>query len=243
MVNAKETIVDEVREALLLCANEQTRMASERFFKEGEKAQVYGIKSAEVRKIAKLSFARIKDQSKAEILQYCEALWQSGYLEEAVVACVWTEALKKKITVDDFPLFERWVAHYVNNWAACDTLCNHTVGDLVWAYPEKLADLKRWAKSENRWVKRAAAVTLIVPAKKGFFLPDVFEIADILLLDADHMVQKGYGWLLKVASQAHLEEVFNYVLSKKAVMPRTALRYAIEKMPPAYKKEAMEKEL
>ena len=45
------------------------------------------------------------------------------------------------------------------------------------------------------------------------------------------MVQKGYGWMLKAASQTHQEEVFNYVISKKATMPRTSLRYAIEKMP------------
>ena len=71
------------------------------------------------------------------------------------------------------------------------------------------------------------------------FLGDIFEIADLLLLDQDHMVQKGYGWMLKVASQAHEKEVFEFVLSKKAVMPRTALRYAIEKMPPHLRTQAM----
>lgn len=69
----------------------------------------------------------------------------------------------------------------------------------------------------------------------------MFEIADILLLDRDDMVQKGYGWMLKAASESHQTEVFNYVLSKKAVMPRTALRYAIEKMPKELKAEAMKK--
>jgi 3-methyladenine DNA glycosylase AlkD len=55
------------------------------------------------------------------------------------------------------------------------------------------------------------------------------------------MVQKGYGWMLKAASQAHQHTVFEYVMSKKAVMPRTALRYAIEKMPDDLKKMAMQK--
>lgn len=55
------------------------------------------------------------------------------------------------------------------------------------------------------------------------------------------MVQKGYGWLLKVASQVHEKEVFAYVLKNKKVMPRTALRYAIEKMPKALREKAMEK--
>jgi len=90
-------------------------------------------------------------------------------------------------------------------------------------------------------VKRAAAVSLIVPAKKGQFLKDVFEISDLLLLDEDDLVQKGYGWLLKVASHLHQKEVFDYVMKNKENMPRTALRYAIEKMPQSLRKEAMKR--
>ena len=73
------------------------------------------------------------------------------------------------------------------------------------------------------------------------FLKEIFEIADILLSDKDDMVQKGYGWMLKAASQAHLDEVFQYVISKKTTMPRTSLRYAIEKMPAELKTIAMKK--
>jgi len=108
-------------------------------------------------------------------------------------------------------------------------------------YPQYLLELKKWAKSKNRWVRRAAAVTLIVPAKNGQFLKDIFEIADILFLDSDDLVQKGYGWMLKVASQAHQDEVFDYVIRHKDKMPRTALRYAIEKMPKELKQKAMAK--
>ena len=108
-------------------------------------------------------------------------------------------------------------------------------------YPEFLSRLKKFAKSENRWTKRAAAVSLIIPARRGKFLKEILEIADIILLDKDDMVQKGYGWLLKVASQTYQKEVFDYVMKNKNVMPRTALRYAIEKMPKELKVRAMEK--
>jgi 3-methyladenine DNA glycosylase AlkD len=108
-------------------------------------------------------------------------------------------------------------------------------------YPGFLSGLKIFAKSENRWMRRAAAVTLIIPARKGKFLKDIFEIADILLLDKDDLVQKGYGWMLKAASQAHLQEVYHYVIKNKKVMPRTSLRYAIEKMPKEMKEVAMQK--
>jgi 3-methyladenine DNA glycosylase AlkD len=232
-------VIAKIREALVAAADDKTRKQSEYFFK--EPITVYGVKSATVQKISKELFAEVKDKPKAEILAACEKLWQSGYMEESFVSCVWSEKLGKKLDPADFEILERWIKNYVNNWASCDTLCNHTVGDFVMMYPEFISKLKEFARSENRWVKRAAAVSLIVPARKGLFLNDIFEIADILLLDKDDLVQKGYGWMLKSASQAHQQEVFEYVMRKKPVMPRTALRYAIEKMPEVLKKQAMQK--
>jgi 3-methyladenine DNA glycosylase AlkD len=90
-------------------------------------------------------------------------------------------------------------------------------------------------------MKRASAVTLILPARKGLFLDDIFEIANILLEDGDDMVQKGYGWMLKEASRKHQREIFSYVMKNRPVMPRTALRYAIEKMPDSMRKRALVK--
>jgi 3-methyladenine DNA glycosylase AlkD len=108
-------------------------------------------------------------------------------------------------------------------------------------YPESISILKKWAVSKNRWMRRASAVTLIIPARHGLFLSDIFEIADILLNDSDDLVQKGYGWMLKAASQAHVNEVFRFVIERKSFMPRTALRYAIEKMSDMQKSEAKRK--
>jgi 3-methyladenine DNA glycosylase AlkD len=63
-----------------------------------------------------------------------------------------------------------------------------------------------------------------------------------LLIDGDNMVQKGYGWLLKEESRKHQKAVFDYVVKNRSVMPRTALRYAIELMPKELKAEAMKKD-
>ena len=73
-------------------------------------------------------------------------------------------------------------------------------------------------------------------------MQDAFEICDVLLVDGDEMVQKGYGWLLKEESRVHQREVFDYVVKNKSVMPRTALRYAIELMPKELKAAAMKKD-
>ncbi len=233
-------ILDRIREELQQEADEKTRQSGLRFFK--EPVRLYGIKSAAVETLGKRYLKELHGRSKVEILQLCEELWQSGYMEESFIACMWAYSRRKEFTPEDFPLFERWVDAYVSNWAACDTLCNHTIGTFIQSYPAHLADLKRWARSPNRWMRRAAAVSLIIPARQGDFLPEIFELADILLMDEDDMVRKGYGWMLKAASQAHQQEVFEFVMARKAVMPRTSLRYAIEKMPKALKEQAMARE-
>ena len=239
IINIMSTIIENIRKELINNADEKTRISGERYFKEPVK--LHGLKSAVTERIGKEYFVQIKGKPKEEIFGLCEELWQSGFLEEAGIACNLSYYIRKKYEPGDLSIFEKWVDNYVNNWAACDTLCNHSVGALIEMYPEKITDLKKWAKSTGRWMKRASAVSLIVPARKGLFLEDIFEIADILLTDRDDMVQKGYGWMLKASSQAHQKEVFDYVIRNKAVMPRTSLRYAIEKMPEELKALAMSK--
>jgi 3-methyladenine DNA glycosylase AlkD len=232
-------IIEQIRNELIARADEKTRISSRTFFK--EEIRPYGVKSPIVHQISKELFKLMDGAGKSEIFALCETLWQSGYFEESIVACNWSYAVRRQFEPADFIVFERWIRLYVSNWASCDTLCNHTVGAFVERFPEFLSNLKTLAHSENRWERRAAAVSLIIPARKGKFLEDIFEIADILLMDKDDLVQKGYGWMLKAASQAHLIPVYDYVICNKAVMPRTALRYAIEKMPPELKAEAMKK--
>lgn len=234
-------IIKEVRQALQEASDKHTLSLSNHFFKESERALVWGVRMPVVSKIAKTYYQEVKELPKADIFALCEAMWQSGYLEEAVVACEWTYALRKQYEAEDFEVFERWVDKYVDNWAACDTLCNHTIGTIIEMYPVHIRQLKQWGVSDNRWMRRAATVTLIIPARKGLFLIDIFEIAYILLKDTDDMVRKGYGWMLKAASEAHQMAVFDFVMRHKAEMPRTALRYAIEKMPEVMRKEAMKK--
>ena len=230
-------IIENLRQELIRNADEKIKQSGERFFK--EEVKIYGIRSALVSQIGKDHYKAITEKNKSQIFSLCEDLWESGIMEESFVACNWSYYVHKNYKPADFETFDRWVNNYVGNWASCDTLCNHSVGTLVEMYPPLLSKLKGWARSQNRWVKRAAAVSLIVPARKGIFLEDIFEIADILHSDSDDMVQKGYGWMLKEASKAHQKEIFTYVMNHKATMPRTALRYAIEKMPKSLKGRAM----
>lgn len=232
-------ILKALRSELIANSSEERRVSAKRFFR--EEINPYGMKSADVTRIGKEYFKTLKGSSKADIFALCEELWKSGFLEETFIACQWSYNIHRQYTPDDFSLFERWIDRYINNWASCDTFCNHTVGEFVMMYPSFLPDLKLWAASSDRWMRRASAVSLIIPARKGMFSDHILETADILLTDKDDMVQKGYGWMLKAASQAHQDLIFGYVMSKRDVMPRTALRYAIEKMPQEMKKKAMER--
>ncbi|MGD0330013.1 MAG: DNA alkylation repair protein [Nitrososphaeria archaeon] len=232
------SVIQNIRKELMENVDTKTKGSFQRFFR--EEAKYYGVKTGTVGRIAKKYWKEIKDMDKEEIFRLCEELYSSDYTEAFVVS-FWGMNFKPFLEPEDLTIFEGWVKKYVNNWAKCDGLCNHTVGDLIAKYPDKVDELKRWAKSDNRWLKRASAVSLIVPAKKGEFLKEAFEISDILLKDDDDMVQKGYGWLLKEESRTHQKDVFDYIVEKRDKMPRTALRYAIELMPKNLKAKAMEK--
>jgi 3-methyladenine DNA glycosylase AlkD len=233
-------LIERVREELKASADEKTKKTFQRFFK--EEVTYYGVKTGTVGKIAKKYWNEVKSLGKKEIFSLCEELYRSNYTEEAFVAAFWLPNLVEKLEPCDLAVFKGWIEKYINNWAKCDGFCNHTIGDFIEKYPACLSEVKSWAKSENRWLRRAAAVSLIVPAKKGKFLQDAFEISDRLLHDEDDMVQKGYGWLLKEESRKHQKEVLDYVVKNRKTMPRTALRYAVELMPKELKAEAMRRE-
>jgi 3-methyladenine DNA glycosylase AlkD len=232
-------VISEIRKELIQQADEKTKTSYHRFFKED--VTFYGVGNALVNKIAAKYYPQVKDLGKKEVFRLCEEFLKSNYSEEAFIVCDWSYRLRKTYESDDFYILESWLKKYINNWAKCDTLCNHTIGSFIEKYPQYLQNLKSWANSNNRWLRRAAAVTLIIPAKQGKFLKDILDITDILLMDTDDLVQKGYGWLLKNASVKHLNEIFDYVMKNKKIMPRTTLRYAIEKMPPELKQKAMAK--
>jgi len=228
-----------LRQELKKLSTPHVQESAHRFFKEPVK--FYGVSSPIVQKIAKEKFQEIKNLDKRTLFWLCEELFKSDYSEEAFIACHRSYAMRKQYQPEDFIIFTWWIQKYINNRAKCDTFCNHTVGEFIQQYPQYVSELKKRTKSSNRRVKRAAAVTFIVPAKQGKFLDDIFQIADALLLDTDDMVQKWYGWMLKAASQSHEKKVFAYVMKHKKNMPRTALRYAIEKMPKSLKIEAMKR--
>jgi len=239
MADFSTLIIKQIKQELIKNIDPVYRDGERRFFK--EKIKNFGVRLPRRRKITAKFWPEVKKLPKKELFALTELMFCSGYNELATIASSWLN--KIKFTPDDFKIFSRWVNKYFDNWAKIDDFCTHILGRLINQYPQLLPQLFLWTKSRNRWVKRAAAVTLIHPfGKEKKYLAQILKTAEMLLTDTDDMVQKGYGWMLKEASKHNQKEVFNFVMKHKAKMPRTALRYAIEKLPEKLKKKAMAKD-
>jgi 3-methyladenine DNA glycosylase AlkD len=142
------SIIKKIITELIRNADEKTRIQGEKFSK--EKIKIHGLKSAQVREISKTYYKQLSDKAKSTVFALCEELWKTGFIEETGIACMWSYNVRKQYVSEDFKVFERWVNNYVTNWAACDALCNHTVGTFIEMYPSFLSGLKKWARSKNR---------------------------------------------------------------------------------------------
>jgi 3-methyladenine DNA glycosylase AlkD len=212
----------------------------QRFHKEKLKDPM-GLKTPVLRNISNHEFREVRQLSGQKVLAICDDLLASGKRYMRFFAFEWATKVRGDYLKRDFKRFESWLKEYVRDWGSCDHLCGGPIGNLLLKFPDLAPKRRPWIRSQNRWLRRAAAVSLILPVRNRILLCDVFNTADLLLMDGDDMVQKGYGWMLKEAGNVYPDEVFAYVLKHKDVMPRTALRYAIEKYPPTKRKQAMKR--
>jgi len=233
-----QKIIKNIYQELASQVDKEYYKISKAFFK--EKIDILGVRTPIVRKISSKYYPEIKNLEKKEVWNICEKLL---VLEDEfkMIAFDWAFRQKKFLTEKDFPVLEKWCKKHVSNWSTCDDFCTHALGFLIFKFEKLAAQTGEWAYSKNRWLRRASAVVLIYSLRRDKYLNKAFQIADILLEDPDDLVQKGYGWMLKEAAKTQEKKIFEYVIKNKHKMQRTALRYAIEKMPIKFKKEAMQK--
>ena len=129
---------------------------------------------------------------------------------------------------------------YVRSWGDCDDFCTHAFGELLRGRKAPFPLVLTWTLDVDFWVRRASAVVLIPSIRRGEMdgLQPLL-IADALLRDEHALVQKGYGWMLKCYSEVQPEIVRQYLIDRRAAMPRTAFRYALEKFAPATRAQLM----
>ena len=235
-----DRLFSEIQKELDLKADKQYREKIRDHFKM-DVSNFLGVRIPLVRKIGNKYFKDIRHLDIDQVFEFCDLLLETKIYEHKVIAFQWSFKYKNNYQEKHFKIFERWLKNYVDDWSDCDDLCTHSLGYFIYTYPKFIPKVIKWAASKNRWLRRASAVSLIYSLREGKHLDSAFEVASKLLLDPDDLVQKGYGWMLKEGTRNYQQEVFEFVMEHKDRMPRTALRYAIEKLPASYKKQAMNK--
>lgn len=207
-----------------------------------DKSKISGLKTNGIRSLSAALFREVKHECIDAIFGLCKDFLEDHSWEMGVIAFDWAYRMRKYYKKETFDVFERWLLDYVRGWGDCDDFCTHAVGELLCQFPELFEQIKKWTEHNEFWMRRAAAVTLI-PAlfKDKYSSFDPFIISDALMQDEHDLVCKGYGWMLKIYSYKELDKVYNYLKKNKALMPRVAYRYALEKMPVDIKKELMSK--
>ncbi|PKM89426.1 DNA alkylation repair protein [Candidatus Falkowbacteria bacterium HGW-Falkowbacteria-2] len=118
----------------------------------------------------------------------------------------------------------------INNWDLVDLSVYKIWGDYLRRHPEKRSELYKYSRSKNLWDRRLAVVSTIALIKNGEF-EEIIELAKMLLNDKEDLMHKAVGWMLREMGKKD-EKVLRHFLDEYATrLPRTALRYAIERLP------------
>jgi 3-methyladenine DNA glycosylase AlkD len=135
----------------------------------------------------------------------------------------------------DFYLRNR---RYINNWDLVDASAHQIVGGYLHGRGKKI--LKDLARSKRLWDRRIAMVSTFHSIRKGD-VGTAFELARSLLADPEDLMHKAAGWMLREAGKRDLPGLERFLVSHRLEMPRTMLRYAIEKFPEARRKALLKR--
>jgi len=217
-----------IKEKLQQLASPETAEILQKFFKTGpgeygEGDIFIGVRVPDLRKLAK----EFQNITTSEILAFlASSIHEERFLALLILVLNYgrgNEIEKKKI----YDLYLENTS-YINSWDLVDGSAHHIVGAFL--MDKNKAPLYRLAKSENFWERRIAIISTFYFIKHDRF-QETLEIAKILLTDPEDLIHKAVGWMLREIGKRDMaaEETF---LKKHAMkMPRTMLRYAIEKFP------------
>ena len=207
------------------------------FFKEEIKSR--GWYTGDLRKVAS-RFRRtiLKELGLPFLLQVADKLFTGRCLEEKVFAVLMLETLTDRFGDAQFRLFESWLPR-ISSWADHDGLVHYLIAPMIAAKPARAARVFRWAKSRNRWHRRAACVALIQGTRRRMFLAEIKRLSNLLLADDDDMVQKGLGWLLRETAKADAKHAVPYLMKIRSRAPRLVLRTACETLPVATRRRIL----
>ncbi len=214
-------------------ADPQRAQSSSRFFKtgpgeSGEGLRFLGLNAAQMRGLAK----EFRALPLAEIETALQSQWHD---ERAVALLIMVEQFPKADAKTQKAFYDCYLANrtHVNSWALVDCSAPHLVGAYLLERSRKPLD--RLARSASLWDRRIAIVATQHFIRKNDFA-DTLRVAEMLLDDEEDLIHKAVGWMLRELGDRDVKAEEAFLREHCGVMPRTMLRYAIEKFPPAKRK-------
>ena len=220
-------IAKEVINALKTLATEERRKVNEWFFKTGKGEYGYGdiflgVTAPDIRRIAKKFSQEISLQELTELIR-------NPIHEVRLCALIILVNKYKKENSDK--IYQYYMDHLtaINNWDLVDSSAPYIVGDYLYKHPEKSKILIDFSHSENLWVRRISIVSTFTFIKNNEF-NTTLEIAKLLLNDNHDLIHKALGWMLREIYKRDERIIKRFLRQNYAQIPRTTLRYAIERM-------------
>jgi 3-methyladenine DNA glycosylase AlkD len=234
---APKNAAAQVRQALKTGGSSEHAAGVQWFFKDEIKS--HGWYTADLRRSARRFRREIQKEYGLDFLvSVADQLFSGAVLEEKIAAVFLLEKLDAELGDREFKLFESWLDR-ISSWADHDGLVHSLISPMVAAKPVRLKNVFRWAKSKNRWRRRAACVALIRGARAKMFFPEITKLSNSLLADEDDMVQKGLGWLLRETAKFDAKRTVPYLMKIRKRAPRLVLRTACETLPDAAKRKIL----
>src|SRR5262245_20472144 len=212
-----------------------------RYFRGADDLGFYNVGTTSMRALARRVHADHQDHwSIDDAMALADALIVERHLEAKSVGIEIVARYRRDFTPRLLAAWKRWLAdNHSANWATTDAICGALIGPLILKHPELAARMRSWARDRNMWVRRAAAVGLIPSVRRGVALDLAYEIAKQLHADKEDLIQKAVGWMLREAGKADPARLEQYLRAGGPSIPRTTLRYAIERFPEARRRSLL----
>jgi 3-methyladenine DNA glycosylase AlkD len=230
------------RRALKRMARSAGHFDASRYFRGGADLRFYNVGTDAMRALARsIHAAHAQVWSIEDAASFADALIVDRVLEMKSVGVEVMARYRRDFTPRLLPVWKRWLADgHSANWATTDAICGCLVGPLLAMSPALADRMRAWARHRSMWVRRSSAVSLIPSVRRGLSLDVAYRVARTLHADQEDLIQKAVGWLLREAGKANPPRLERYLLQNGATIPRTTLRYAIERMPPAKRRVVLE---
>jgi 3-methyladenine DNA glycosylase AlkD len=232
-----QQIAAQIRRALKDGGSAEHAAGVQWFFK--EEIRSHGWYTAALRRaIRRCRKDILRDHDFDFLVQVADQLFSGPVLEDRIAAVFLLENMSGQCGDCEFRMFEAWLDR-ISSWAHHDGLVHYLISPMVAAKPARTKHVFRWARSRNRWHRRAACVALIRGTRAKMFFPEIVKLSNSLLTDGDDMVQKGLGWLLRETAKYDPKRTVPYLLKIRKQAPRLVLRTACETLPKSAKKKIL----